>query len=154
MLEFAICLTITLWPQCLGLNLDQTVMVKTLQSSYGVPGREQFTAAIDLAQTQFECCAINNNINYDMSLWRLQGFGQRDWAVPLTCCWLNNKNDPLSYLDPKPINMTMCQSVRAQDYEKGRYTEVGINLIYIANKNLAMVFIFHFFTLYICFRDA
>lgn len=39
--EFGICLTITMWPQCLGLNLDETVMVKALQGTYGVPGKEQ-----------------------------------------------------------------------------------------------------------------
>lgn len=39
--EFGICLIITMWPQCLGLNLDETTMVKALQGSYGVPGKEQ-----------------------------------------------------------------------------------------------------------------
>lgn len=39
--EFGMCLIITMWPQCLGLNLDETIMVKALQGSYGVPGKEQ-----------------------------------------------------------------------------------------------------------------
>lgn len=30
-----------MWPQCLGLNLDETIMVKALQGSYGIPGKEQ-----------------------------------------------------------------------------------------------------------------
>lgn len=41
LIEFSACLMITLWPQCLGLNLDASVMVKVLQAGYGVPGNEQ-----------------------------------------------------------------------------------------------------------------
>lgn len=41
LIEFSICLMITLWPQCLGLNLDASVMVRVLQAGYGVPGKEQ-----------------------------------------------------------------------------------------------------------------
>lgn len=41
LIEFSICLMITIWPQCLGLNLDETLMVKVLQANYGVPGKEQ-----------------------------------------------------------------------------------------------------------------
>lgn len=38
---------------------------------------------MDLAQTQFECCAMNDVINYDTSLWRLQGMGRRELVVCL-----------------------------------------------------------------------
>lgn len=41
LIEFGICLLITLWPQCMGLDLDETEMVRALQGSYGVPGKEQ-----------------------------------------------------------------------------------------------------------------
>lgn len=41
LIEFSVCLMITLWPQCLGLSLDASVMVKVLQAGYGVPGKEQ-----------------------------------------------------------------------------------------------------------------
>lgn len=41
LIEFSVCLMITLWPQCLGLNLDASIMVKVLQAGYGVPGKEQ-----------------------------------------------------------------------------------------------------------------
>lgn len=77
---------------------------------------------MDLAQTQFECCAINSDINYDTSLWRLKGYGNLDWTVPLTCCRLNNRNEPFSYLDPKPSNMTLCQSLDKIEHSKGRHT--------------------------------
>jgi len=121
--ESVVCLSITLWPHCLGISLDESKIVKSLQGFYGLPGKEQFTIAIDLAQTQFGCCGMNSELNYDTSLWRLQGYGQRDWAVPLTCCILENENDPISYLDPKPVNESQCQSVERSIFEHYRYVE-------------------------------
>jgi hypothetical protein len=100
------------WTQCLGLNLNKTAMVKSLQGKYGVPGEEQFKAAIDLVQTVFECCAINTSINYDTSLWKLQNFRRKELTVPLTCCKLLNRNEYSAYLDPQPLNVTQCQSVQ------------------------------------------
>lgn len=129
LLESAACLAITIWPQCLGLNLDETKMVKAMQGSYGVPGREQFTIAMDLAQVHFRCCGINSDINYDTSLWRLQSYGQRDWTVPLTCCKLQNKNERFAYLDPKPLNGSLCQALQKFDYELARHTESCLNKI-------------------------
>lgn len=83
----------------------------------------QLTAAIDLAQTKFKCCAINSDINYDTSLWRLQGYGQRDWAVPLTCCFLRNRHEYQSHLDPKPENLTMCQSLQKHEHNLARHSD-------------------------------
>lgn len=120
-----------MWPHCLGLNLDSTAMVKSLQRNYGISGQEQFTAAMDYAQTKFECCAINNNINYDLSLWRLQKLGQPDWTVPLTCCHLNNRNRYQSYLDPHPRNLTQCQSLQREVYAFGRHLDVSFFIILI-----------------------
>ena len=40
-----------LWPHCLGLNLSVLRLSKSLQSNYGVPEQELFTAAVDMAQT-------------------------------------------------------------------------------------------------------
>jgi Tetraspanin family len=122
-LEFAICLMITVWPQCLGLNLDETLLVKALQGQYGISGQEQFTTAMDLAQTQFECCAINSAINYDTSLWKLQALGQKDLTVPLTCCKLANRAEAKAYLDPKPANLTQCQALQPHEYEKSRHLD-------------------------------
>ncbi|XP_030383185.1 tetraspanin-12 [Scaptodrosophila lebanonensis] len=121
--ESVVCLAITLWPHCLGISLDETQMVKALQANYGIPGQEQFTNAMDLAQTRFGCCGMSGAINYDTSLWRLQEYGQRNWAVPLSCCVLENAPDRLSYLDPKPANESQCQSLERTSYERERYTE-------------------------------
>lgn len=120
--ESVVCLAITLWPHCLGISLDENKMVKALQGNYGVPGKEQFTNAMDLAQVKFGCCGMNSDINYDTSMWKLQSYGQRDWVVPLSCCILDNPSDKRSHLDPKPSNETQCQSVEKRDYTQFRFT--------------------------------
>lgn len=121
--ESVVCLAITLWPHCLGISLDEGQMVKALQRNYGVPGQEQFTNAMDLAQTRFGCCGMRSSLDYDTSLWRLSGYGQRNWPVPLSCCVLANAPQPLAYLDPKPANETQCQALERAVYERERYTE-------------------------------
>ncbi|XP_055380817.1 tetraspanin-11 [Condylostylus longicornis] len=123
LIQAAACIAITIWPHCLGLNLDEIKMVKALGNFYGVPGKEQFTIAMDLAQTKFNCCGMNSDSNYETSLWRLQGYGQRDWPVPLTCCVLQNKYERTSYLDPKPINISQCESLLKSDFERTRHKE-------------------------------
>lgn len=126
LIEFSVCLMLSLWPHCLGTAMDESAMVKALQGGYGVPGREQLTAAIDLTQTQFECCAINSNINYDTSMWRLQSYGPKDWTVPLTCCQLSNREEVDSYLDPKPRNMSGCQALQTEEYSSSRHLDVSL----------------------------
>ncbi|XP_034478740.1 uncharacterized protein LOC117784981 [Drosophila innubila] len=121
--ESVICLAITLWPHCLGISLDEGQMIKALQRNYGVPGQEQFTNAMDLAQTRFGCCGMRSSLDYDTSLWRLQSYGQRNWPVPLSCCVLANAPQPLAFLDPKPANESQCQSLERPVYERERYTE-------------------------------
>ncbi|XP_041447750.1 uncharacterized protein LOC111074462 [Drosophila obscura] len=121
--ESVICLAITLWPHCLGISLDESQMIKSLQTFYGVPGQEQYTNAMDLAQTRFGCCGMKSSLEYDTSLWRLQSYGQTNWPVPLSCCVLENASQPLAYLDPKPANESQCQSLDHLSYERERYTE-------------------------------
>jgi hypothetical protein len=104
-------------------------MVKRLQSHFGTPGHERFTVAMDYAQTSLDCCAINDSINYDTSLWRLQNFGKKELTVPLTCCELMNKFEENSHLDPIPINITLCQSVELEDFQRSRHLEVSYNIM-------------------------
>lgn len=113
-----------MWPHCLGPNLNSTSMIKALQGKYGISGEEQFTVAIDLTQTIFECCAISSDNNYDTSLWRLRGLGHRTMTVPLTCCQLQNSDDEKAYLDPKPLNITTCQTLPKLDFESTRHNVV------------------------------
>lgn len=49
--ETTVCVLAVFWPNLLGIDVQQTRLVRALQRSYAVPGREQFTAALDLAQT-------------------------------------------------------------------------------------------------------
>lgn len=111
-----------MWPNCLSLDLGHDSLVVALTGQYGIPGNEEFTSAVDLAQTQFKCCGISSNINYDTSLWQLQGYAQKDLIVPLTCCELENyPEEREAYLDPKPLNLTLCQSLPRTEYSKGRH---------------------------------
>ncbi|KAF2881390.1 hypothetical protein ILUMI_24788 [Ignelater luminosus] len=109
------------WPHCLGLDLDAEELTKTLQRSYGVPGQEQFTAAIDLAQSTFNCCGIVTANEYDTSLWRLQALGPNKLAVPLTCCVLENIDQAKAYLNPNPLNSTLCQALEPMRHEGLRH---------------------------------
>ncbi|KRT83664.1 Tetraspannin [Oryctes borbonicus] len=105
------------WPQCLGLGLIPQELAKSLQRNYGVGGQEQFTAAVDLAQTLFKCCGVLSANEYDTSVWRLQSLGP-PLAVPLTCCRLENLKSSNAYLDPNPVNNTLCQLSR-KDLQQG-----------------------------------
>lgn len=54
-------------PEYVGVTVSVTRLTESLQRSYGVPGKEQFTAAVDLAQTlvrttQFLFCKIGEPV--------------------------------------------------------------------------------------------
>lgn len=101
-------------------------MVKTLQTLYGVPGEEFYTAALDLAQVQFECCGIDGAGDYESSLWQVQGLARKELVIPLTCCDLENKKEKYSHMDPKPWNTTLCESPTQHDYLKFRHAKVSL----------------------------
>ncbi|XP_017777431.1 PREDICTED: tetraspanin-11 [Nicrophorus vespilloides] len=111
-----------IWPQCLGLGIVPEELVRVLQANYGVAGQEQFTAAIDLAQTLFSCCGITSGGEYDTSSWRLESLGPR-LKVPLTCCKLDNLHHPSAYLDPRPINTSLCQAVEVEQQQGFRHSD-------------------------------
>lgn len=50
-LQCAACVILIVWPSCIGLQEVRGGAVGALQEGYGLPGSEQFTAAMDLAQT-------------------------------------------------------------------------------------------------------
>ncbi|XP_060523754.1 tetraspanin-11 [Cylas formicarius] len=118
--ECAIYIVAWIWPQCVGLGLNADHLAKELQRNYGVSGQDQFTAAIDLAQTTFRCCGIDSANEYDTSLWRLQALGA-SLAIPLTCCVLNNQNDSRAYLNPIPNDSDLCQALEKQRHEGHRH---------------------------------
>ncbi|KAB0802806.1 hypothetical protein PPYR_04992 [Photinus pyralis] len=119
--ECAVYTVSWVWPHCIGLDLNKDELIKALQSNYGVPGQEQFTAAIDLTQAIFKCCGVVSANEYDTSLWRLQNLGPNKLSVPFTCCILNNVVEEQAYLNPNPNNATLCQALESTRHEGFRY---------------------------------
>jgi hypothetical protein len=62
-------------------------------------------------------------------------------TVPLTCCKLMNKFETSSYLDPNPINITLCQSLDPNDFQKSRHTEVRIILSVYKSSEFSLYFL-------------
>ncbi|KAK9879286.1 hypothetical protein WA026_004137 [Henosepilachna vigintioctopunctata] len=124
--ECVLFITIWAWPNCLGLGLDSYELTKAVQGNYGKEDQEEFTAAIDLAQTMFQCCGVESANEYDTSLWRLQTLSH-SLAVPLTCCKLINQNQTKSHLNPIPANTTLCQALEVSRHERHRHLKVNIS---------------------------
>ncbi|KAL2725674.1 Tetraspanin-11 [Vespula squamosa] len=127
--ECTIFIVAIFWPYLLGIDVRPARLIRALQRSYAVPGREQFTAALDLAQTTFSCCGINGSNNYGTSWWRLQEVGRRELVVPLTCCTLNNANETDSFLNPEPANLTLCQALNPAEHQYARHTTGCLEMI-------------------------
>ncbi|XP_046748183.1 CD82 antigen [Diprion similis] len=121
--ECTVCVLAVFWPHLLGVDVRTARLVRALQRSYAVAGRDQFTAALDLAQTAFSCCGINGSSNYGTSWWRLQEIGRRDLVVPLTCCMLNNTLQSEAFLNPEPTNLTLCETLNPAEHQKARHTQ-------------------------------
>ncbi|CAG5009557.1 unnamed protein product [Parnassius apollo] len=98
-----------IWPRCVGLQSARGGAVGALQAYYAVPDYEEFTAAVDLAQTYLQCCGITDARNYDMSVWQLRRLGPRGLSVPLSCCV---QTEDVSYLNPVPVNQSRCQDIQ------------------------------------------
>lgn len=60
----AACVLVVAWPGCIGLQSARGGAVGALQSSYGIPGQEQFTAAMDLAQTSVNFIKLIENVYF------------------------------------------------------------------------------------------
>ncbi|GBP69726.1 hypothetical protein EVAR_79961_1 [Eumeta japonica] len=101
------------WPRCAGLASARGGAVGALQAYYALPDYEHFTAAVDLAQTELECCGMTNARNYDMSIWQLRRLGPRGLAVPLSCCTQEPERE--SYLNPRPVNESRCQEIQPSE---------------------------------------
>ncbi|XP_011495333.1 PREDICTED: tetraspanin-9-like [Ceratosolen solmsi marchali] len=125
----SICMIVVFWPHLLGVNVRAPRLLKALQRSYALPGREQFTAALDLAQTSFSCCGINGSSNYGTSWWRVQELGRRELIVPLSCCFLNNSYDPDAFLNPEPRNLSLCQALNPTQHQQARHTPGCLDMI-------------------------
>ncbi|XP_044729409.1 tetraspanin-36 [Chrysoperla carnea] len=112
-----------LWPGCIGLTVSPTYLARTLQRNYGKTGFEQYTAAVDYAQTNLNCCGITSSLDYDASIWKLHGVAKMENGVPMTCCIITNIHDPMAYMRPLPLNQTKCQISEAQKNVGFRHQE-------------------------------
>ncbi|XP_063232263.1 tetraspanin-11 [Bacillus rossius redtenbacheri] len=114
----------TLCPQYVGVGVDAASLTESVQRLYGVPGKDQFTAAVDLAQTTLQCCGAGGAADYDTSVWRLRELGRRDLAVPRSCCRLANPaGDERAFLDPRPLEPALCQSRDPANHTLARHSE-------------------------------
>ncbi|XP_014210476.1 CD151 antigen-like [Copidosoma floridanum] len=109
-------------PDRLGVDLQPGRLLRALQRTYALPSHEQFTAALDLAQTAFSCCGINGSNNYGSSWWRLQESSRRDFVVPLSCCILNNAHEQDGFLNPEPRNLSLCQALNPAEHQQARHS--------------------------------
>lgn len=75
-------------------------------------------------------------MEYDTSLWRLQALGHPSLAVPLSCCRLNNYKDNLAYLDPHPMNKTLCEAIDPELQQGFRHNDVN-------NENFILYFLYN-----------
>ncbi|XP_068083116.1 CD151 antigen-like, partial [Anabrus simplex] len=114
---------ITICPQYMGVGVSTARLVETVRQNYGVPGREQITAALDLAQTALECCGVSGPLDYNQSWWRNSNLGRRELLVPLSCCLLSNTNDTRAFLDPHPRNSSLCQAQESAVHQSWRHNE-------------------------------
>ncbi|KAK3917207.1 CD82 antigen [Frankliniella fusca] len=121
--EMAVGALGVLGPQFLGLAVEHPRLADALQRGYGVPGKEQLTAAFDLAQVSLACCGVTAGSDYHTSWWRLRELGQRDLLVPLSCCQLDNARDPDGFLDPRPSNLSLCQALQQDTVRPQRHME-------------------------------
>lgn len=67
---------------------------------------------------------MSGGADYHASWWRLRELGQRDLLVPLSCCELDNAGDADGFLDPRPSNLTLCQSLQHEAARPHRHMEV------------------------------
>lgn len=79
-----------------------------------------------LYSLQLRCCGVTGGSDYHSSWWRLRELGQRELLVPLSCCDLDNAREPDGFLDPRPTNLTLCQSLQQDAVRPYRHMEVGV----------------------------
>lgn len=110
-----------------------------LKKEYGLASA--LTAAVDLAQTRFECCGIEGPADYTSSLWKLQNLGGPDATVSKTCCLLLNMKEDQGYVNPRPINDTLCQSEELRYNALYRHQKGCLSRLEYFIRNETLVFI-------------
>ncbi|XP_053206364.1 CD151 antigen-like [Panonychus citri] len=95
-----------------------------LQKQYGY--NDALTAAIDLAQTKYECCGIGGPEDYRLSVWRNQSVGGQGNTLVKTCCTLINMKEKHSYINPRPIDYEKCKSNFPDTYRHNKGCESAL----------------------------
>ncbi|RWS25867.1 CD9 antigen-like isoform X1 [Leptotrombidium deliense] len=78
------------------------------------------TAAVDLVQTKYECCGISGAEDYRESSWKHSPLSGGN-NVSMTCCVLLNMMDDQAYINPRPLEVSRCQSNDRGMNEKYRH---------------------------------
>lgn len=69
---------------------------------------------------------MQSGSDYDGSKWwRREQESHHELRVPRSCCFLNNTDDENAFLDPQPINSTLCQAKNNGRYQYGRHVKVN-----------------------------
>lgn len=70
---------------------------------------------------------MSSGTDYDDSFWRdREAESKREWRVPLSCCLIQNTREVNAFLDPHPLNETLCQAKNNALYQQGRHTQVRV----------------------------
>ncbi|XP_015906194.1 CD151 antigen-like [Parasteatoda tepidariorum] len=86
------------------MNEMEGKLKEKLKQKYG--SEIQFTQAVDFAQTKFNCCGVRDGGDYSDSIWKQRSEGRN---VSPTCCTLKNAKQADAYLNPQPLNESLCQ---------------------------------------------
>lgn len=70
---------------------------------------------------QFQCCGVDSGNDFSASWWRLRELAADSLAVPLSCCI---QQQPAAFLDPRPINASLCQHSSVDQHRFARHIEV------------------------------
>ena len=86
-------------------------LVRRLRKEYAMPGGEELTRVVDLVQTEMECCGVSGPGDFAKTDWQEEKIEQTI-RFPLTCCALSDHH---TFLQPSPLNTTLCQSDQPRD---------------------------------------
>ncbi|BES96033.1 Tetraspanin family [Nesidiocoris tenuis] len=108
-------------PHYVGIEIDPDTLIDMWQRNYGVPGKERYTASVDIIQTEYGCCGVENGNEFSTSWWLLRELAAQGLVVPLSCCVQDHHE--VSYFDPVPMNKTACQDKNPEVYRHARHIQ-------------------------------
>lgn len=68
---------------------------------------------------------MQSGSDYDGSMWwKREQENSHNLRVPHSCCFLSNTDDETAFLNPKPVNSSLCQAKTNSRYQHGRHVKV------------------------------